>query len=126
MQDISLARIDAVHAAIDAAMTFQELKSNLDWLAAADAYARQSKESKETQLQIIEYMLYAERKLGEMIAAAKATGQITHVHNRPKSVVPDENNAFTLEEIGITRKESMRAQRIAAVPKDDFEQADHA
>ena len=57
------------------------------------------------------------RKLGAMIAAAKAAGQITKVHNRPKSVVPDENNAFTLEEIGITRKESMRAQRIAAVAK---------
>ena len=54
-----------------------------------------------------------------MLQAAKAAGQITHVHNR-KIVVPDDNNAFTLEQAGIDRKLSMRSQQIADVPKEEF------
>jgi hypothetical protein len=50
----------------------------------------------------------APRKLGEMLVAAKAAGQITHAHTNPnthKRVVPDGNNpSFTLEEAGIDRK----------------------
>jgi hypothetical protein len=56
-----------------------------------------------------------------MLASAKAAGQIGHGskstgENQYKSaVVPNENNrSFTLEEAGISRKLSSRAQKIAA------------
>jgi hypothetical protein len=59
-----------------------------------------------------------------MLKAAKAAGQITHAHSPLKAVVPDENNrVFTLEEAGINRKLSSRAQQIANVPKEEFETA---
>jgi hypothetical protein len=74
-----------------------------------------------------EYIVRAERKLGEMLKAAKAAGQITHAHDprhKPKPVIPDENNrSITLEEAGISPKLSSRAQKIAAVPEEQFEQA---
>ena len=63
------------------------------------------------------------RKLGEMIAAAKATGQIKEGNPKFRTTIPGGDSCVSLKEIGITLKESSRAQRIAAVPKDNFEQA---
>ena len=50
-----------------------------------------------------------------MIAAAKAAGQIGVGGAFNKANVPEGNiHTFTLEQVGINRKESMRAQRIGA------------
>ena len=128
MQDQSLAKLDEVLLAIEAATTVQEIKSTIDAAIAIGVYTKQAKMGKDIELKASEYILRAERKLGEMLAAAKATGQIGHGskstgENQYKSgVVPKESNtSFTLNEAGIDRKLSSKAQKIAAIPKEDFE-----
>ena len=64
--------------------------------------------------------LDAERKMGEMLAtASKASG------GRPKKTgtlgLPVSDNP-TLKDLGISKKESSRAQTLAKVPKEEFEQ----
>jgi hypothetical protein len=48
-----------------------------------------------------------------MLIAAKAAGVITHAHKGENLVVPDGNNKTTLADIGISRKLSSEAQKIA-------------
>jgi hypothetical protein len=125
VEDLSLSKLDEVLKAIDAATTVQEIKGTLDMAKAAEVYAKQAKLGKDIELKAAEYIVRAERKLGEMLKAAKAAGQITKAHNpkkKPKHDVPDENIIpFTLEEAGIDRKLSSRAQKVAAIPKKEFE-----
>ena len=61
----------------------------------------------------------AERRLGELIAEAKEKGWIKN--GRPKNVPSSEQ--FSLEEAGIDRKLSSRAQQLANLPKDEFERS---
>src|SRR6516162_6437306 len=77
MSDLSLAKIDAVRLAIEEAVTVQEIKQTLDAANAVQVYAQQAKVGKDIELRAAEYVLRAERKLGELLQAAKAAGQIT-------------------------------------------------
>jgi len=122
MQDLSIEKIDALRAAIEAATTVQELKSILDVASGYQVYIKQARKNREAELKIAEYMIRTERKLGELLLAAKAIGQITHAHgNQYKRVILSGNNPLKLNEIGITPKLSMRSQHIASVPADEFE-----
>src|ERR1700730_15612118 len=63
-----------------------------------------------------EIRLRAERKLGELLMTTPS------LHGRPKTV-PDENTFPSLSDLGVPdRKISYRAQRIAAVPVEEFEE----
>ena len=126
MQDQSLAKLDEVLLAIEAATTVQEIKSTIDAAIAIGVYTKQAKLGRDIELKASEYILRAERKLGEMLAAAKAAGQIKHGGDRGNqhtgAKIPNENlGTFTLKEAGIDPKLSMTAQQIAAIPKKDFE-----
>jgi hypothetical protein len=123
MQDLSIEKIDAVRVAIEEAATVQEIKHTLDTAAACQVYIQQAKKGKEAELQIAEYILRAERKLGEMLQAAKAVGQIGRGKPFQKHNVDGDDITVRLEERGISRDLSSRAQRIADVPKDEFEKA---
>jgi hypothetical protein len=126
MQDLSLAKIEAVRVAIEAASTVQEIKGTLDAATAMKVYADQQRVGKEIELKMAEYIVRAERKLGEIIRCAKEAGQMRKADDglsRKKEGVPSENTFFvTLEEAGVTRKLSSRAQKIEAIPSADFEQ----
>jgi hypothetical protein len=124
MENFYLEKVNTLRLAIEQAGTVQEIKGALDAAATVQTYIRQTKQGgNDASLQVFEYIIRAERKLGEILQAAKAAGQITHDHgNRYKKVVPEENNLqFTLEQAGINRKLSSRAQLIADVPLDEFE-----
>ena len=69
------------------------------------------------------YIVRGERKLGEILHAAKAAGQITTQHNRSKSVVVSDDHApIKLSDAGISKDLSSRAQKLAQIPVEDFEQ----
>jgi hypothetical protein len=120
---VSLIKLNAVHQAIQEATSVQDVKGTIDMLAAIKVYAQQKKEGQEIQFKIAEYIIKAECRLGEMLQAAKAAGQITHAHDpRHKPVVLDaDNRVTTLSEVGISRNLSSRAQQIASIPKEDRE-----
>jgi hypothetical protein len=126
MEDLSLEKIEAVLVAIEQAATVQEIKGVIDAGIGYAVYAKQAKLGKESEEKIKDYISLAERKLGEMLQAAKAAGRITHNHDdkrHPNHVVPNKNNVkTTLEKEGIDRKLSSRAQRLARMPKEEFNQ----
>jgi hypothetical protein len=123
VEDLSLEKLDEVRLAIATSTTVQEIKGAIDWIRTLKSHVeRTQKDNKDTKLRVIEYEVRSERKLGEMLIAAKANGQITHAHKGKNLVVPDENNkVFTLKQAGIDRKLSSEAQRIASIPVNDFE-----
>jgi transposase len=122
MDDTSLAKLDVVYQAIQAATTMQEVKDTLDVLAAAKVYAQQHKVGQEIQVKVTEYVLMAERKLGEIIIAGKKAGQITHDHHPDRAVIRGEDNGkIKLSDVGISLNLSSRAQKLAKISEEEFD-----
>jgi hypothetical protein len=71
------------------------------------------------EAEVGEYIIRAERKLGEILKDAKAAGQITKIPGNKREHVPAENILTTLAQAGIDRNLSSRAQNLAKVPKHD-------
>jgi len=123
-----LVKYDAACRALAAARSVDEVKDVRDVAMAMKLYARQAK-NKDLEADAYELRVRAERKLGEMIAAQKATvglakgGQpyqrkSTGTAAEPVATPP----APTLAEAGIDKKLSSRAQKISAIPDAKFEE----
>lgn len=105
-------------AALTEAKTIQQTKKILDVAAAAEIYARRQKLGVEAEDLATAIKVEALRKLGEMLQKApKATA---HVVGSIR--VPTRNDAPTLSDLGLTKKESAVAQKLAALPEKVFEQ----
>jgi hypothetical protein len=101
------------------AKTIQQTKKILDVAAAAEIYARRQHLGEEAMDIALSIKVDALRKLGEMLQAApKAKGELL----RGAKSEPRENEAPTLAELGLTKKESAVAQKLAALPEEAFEQ----
>ena len=85
-------------------------------------YASQAKKGQEIEGKLKGYIKRAERKLGQILQAAKAAGQITHSHGNQWVVDGDDNAKVKLSEAGISRDLSSRAQKLARMSEGDFEQ----
>ena len=108
---------DELSVMISEAKDIDTLKGFSDKLEALRILAKQSKESLETQNKIAEYRLRVERKKGSWLD-----------ENMPRGALPGSNNKngerrgrVTLETVGVTRHESARARKLAAMKEDDFE-----
>ena len=92
---------------------------------AAEIYAKRQHLSDEAIGQATSVKIEAMRKLGEILQAApKAIG--TAGLGRPKlggtKMEPPKSDAPTLDELGLTKKESAVAQKLASLPEKAFEQ----
>ena len=132
----ALVKYDAARRALAAARTSDEAKDIRDKAEAMRVYARQAKD-RQLEVDAAEIRIRAERRLGELIKAQKETvglatgGQPYHstgprevpVENRPTGPrkVPVQEPP-TLSEVGISKNLSSRAQKLAAVPEDKFEE----
>jgi hypothetical protein len=95
----------ADHGSVRLANTTETLRS----------YAQRARLGMVAQNRCAELRLRAERKLGQYLAdTARNSG------GRPKPV-PRGNGFPTLDDLGITRKLSHRAQRLAEIPAKDFD-----
>lgn len=107
--------------ALAEAKTIQQTKKILDVAHAAEIYAKRQHLGEEAMDIALSIKVEALRKLGEMLQVApKNVGA-------KGSAVPNRNRANldatpTLEELGLTKKESAVAQKLAALPEKDFEQ----
>lgn len=107
-----------VRTALAEAVTISQTKKIMDVAAAAEIYARRQHLSEEAEQMAATVKVEALRKLGEMLQAApKATGA---KGIGKKSAVPEENR--TLAELGLTKKESAIAQKLAGLSEEAFEQ----
>ncbi len=120
-----LVKYDAAVRALAEAVAVDEVKDIRDRAEAMRIYGMQAK-NKDLEIDAAEIRIRAERRLGELIALQKeTTGLATGAAGigKPESAVPDEYRTQppTLAEAGIDKKLSSRAQKIAAVPIQEFE-----
>lgn len=113
-----LAKLDAARFALAEAKTLSQTKAILDTAAAAEVYARRQKLSQESIDLAHEIKTYALCKLGEMLSAApKNVGMVGRVFSG-NEVVPLKDDTPTLADLGIDKKTSATAQKMAALPRE--------
>lgn len=125
---MQLVRYEAACAALAACKSVDEVKTWADKAAAMQAYGRMAKD-KTLEVSAAEIRIRAERRLGEMLAATKASGglnrgaQLKGTTDGKSSVVvtDDRREKPTLADAGINKDLSSRAQKLAAVPDAEFE-----
>jgi N6-adenosine-specific RNA methylase IME4 len=118
----SLARYDAACRALAEAVAVDEVKAIHDVARQMAAAARVAK-NRDLEADAFEIRVRAERRLGEMIAAARSSGDIASGPGRPKkNGSATEPFPATLAEIKIDKKLSARAQRLNAIPSGAFEE----
>ena len=118
-----LTKYDAARYALSVAVEVDEVKDIRDKAEAMAAYARQAKDTELVQW-ATEIKVRAERRAGQMLAempknaGAKGTGSNQHEVRSHDVTAPK-----TLADIGITKNESSRWQKLAAVSDAQFEHA---
>ena len=119
----ALTKYESARAALAAAHRVDEVKSIRDKAEAMAAYARQAKDSELIQY-ATEIKVRAERRCGELLRVTAERGEravagepVTQMSKRATSAPP------TLADMGLTRDESSRYQRLAAMPAEHFETA---
>ncbi len=111
-----LTNYDALKAALAATVEFDEVKAIRDRAEALRVYTQQIGESPALQNQIAEIRIRAERRAGELLREMpKRKGAAGGRDARSSSTT-------TLEDLGISKDQSSRYQKLAAIPEDDFEQ----
>ena len=110
---------DTACTALAKAVRVDEVKAVHDVTAAIEAYARRAK-NHQLIADALALREYAERKLGEKLIEAKQAGQIAE--GRPKNCSAAEQfSRVTLDEAGIDRKLSSRAQKKAGIAAAAFD-----
>jgi hypothetical protein len=125
--DAVVATMSRARSALAEAKTIQETKRIVDAAAAAEIYARRQKLGEEASDLAISIKVEALRKLGEML---KATPRAPSARGsagpgRGKNGVPVGDSVLgapTLTELGLTKRESAVAQKLAAMPESEFQQ----
>lgn len=110
MSSAALVKYDAMCSAIAAAYAVDEVKDIRDQAAALELYARQAR-NVEAERQACEIRLRAERKAGQLL------GSMDRAKGRPEKV----SRRTTLSDVGISRDQSSRWQKLGAVPDETFE-----
>lgn len=115
-----LTKFDNIKQQIDVVMDIKTISSMGNELEAIRTWAKQTKQSLEVQNQIAEYRLRVERKKGSWIkkniTKGNPTGSNQHEERSIVSTFP------TLEQAGLTKSESSKAQMIAKLDDKQFEE----
>lgn len=121
-ENSALVKWDKIKSEIELSKDWDEIKSLSDQVAAFQAWAKQTKQSLEVQNQIVEYRLRLERSKGKWLSENIEKGG--NRGNQYREVAKLLNGTLpTLEDIGITKKESFISQQIASIPDNIFEEA---
>ena len=110
-----LITVDDAQRALAEARSPEQLIGLANTAESLRRYAQRARLGMAAQNRCAELRLRAERKLGQYLA-----GTPRNSGGRPKPV-PQGNGFPTLDDLGITRKLSHRAQRLAAIPAKDFD-----
>ena len=117
----ALIRYEAARTALAAAHRIDEVKTIRDKAQAMAAYAKQARDTQMVQW-ATEIKVRAERRCGEMLRGSAATGQ------RDRGAGGDRKSqshdaTVKLSDLGITRDQSSRYKKLAAMPEEHFETA---
>lgn len=125
----SLIKYEAARRALAECKSVDEAKAWADKAAAMQAYQRMAGD-KTLEVDAAEIRIRAERRLGELIAdqkntvglnqGARISGSVGGA-NRGESAVVTNDHRLKLSDVGISKDQSSRAQKLAAVPAAVFE-----
>lgn len=123
----ALVRYDAMCRAIAEAHAVDEVKDIHDKAVALEAYARQACNT-DAEREATEIRLRAERKVGQLLKKTdKAKGARGQLQGRDPSggriARPPEDEMRTLKNIGISKDQSSKWQKLADMPEEEFELA---
>jgi N6-adenosine-specific RNA methylase IME4 len=109
--------------AITEAKTLDEVKDIRDRAAAVKAYAKKARLGQKIVVEAAAIKLRAERRLGEMIQTVElADAAPGNQYTGPLELQsPGNDTPVFLRDLGITKTDSSRSQRIAELPKEVFE-----
>lgn len=121
---MELVLYERAKTALAEAHRVDEVKEIRDRAAAAEAYARQARDTQMIQW-ATEIKVRAERRAGEMLCEMRDRGErAAHGTNRHKKKShANTSNPPTLAELGVTRMQATRWQALAAMPDEHFETA---
>jgi N6-adenosine-specific RNA methylase IME4 len=117
--DLVVRNIDKARLALYEAKTMQEAKQIMDMAGAAEVYAKRQGLSQEAIDYAHSIKIEALRRLGEML------DQTPDAKSGPKRQLgsrPEPNSVPTNAELGISKKTSSIAQKLASLPQKQFEQ----
>ena len=117
----ALLKYDAACRALAEAHRIDEVKDILDKAEALRIYARQAK-NLENEIICADIRLRAERRLGELLIDAKEQRKLHQGPERRKSSDGAPIERIKLEDYGVDKKLSVRAQRIGHLPSQEFEE----
>src|SRR5262245_14354237 len=119
-----LIRYDAMCRAIDAAHAVDEVKDIRDKAVALEHYARQAQNT-DAERRAAEIRLRAERKAGQLLSEnEKAVGARGNPGGQGAKIVRSpEDTAQTLNDLGISKKQSSQWQKLGAMPQEEFDLA---
>lgn len=114
-----LVQYDAMCRAIDACYQVDEVKAIRDKALAIEMYAMQAKNI-EAERRAVEIRLRAERKAGQLLAEMKKSegGRPSKNPSRPATGLRK-----TLGDVGVSKDQSSRWQKLAQLPLEEFEAA---
>jgi len=118
-QEIAL--LDRAYAALAEAVSVEEVRDVRDRAEAVRSYARKARLGREILVEAAALRLRSERRLGQLLQtlplAKAAPGNQYSVPEAEESSL----SQIRLQDIGITKSDSSRLQRIAAVPEEKFQ-----
>lgn len=116
----ALLRYDAACRALAEAKAVDEVKDIRDKAEAMRVYARQA-QNVDLEIMASEIRLRGERRLGEMLIEAKSNGELGRGRPQEKCTESEQLPRVKLDDIGIDRKLSSRAQRLGGIAEQAFE-----
>jgi len=114
-----LIKYDAACKALTEAKSVDEVKHIRDIAEAMRAYARQAK-NKVLELDAAEIRIRAERRVGEMIAAQKATVGLAKPPGKKREIGSEPDPIPALADAGIDKHLADRARKLARLPEVEF------
>lgn len=126
MSDTALVQLDAARLALSTCKTVMEAKQIADAADVMRVYLARTHASAEAVNQATEIRLLAERQMGEFLKEMpKATGAQGNPGGQGAKVVrfptgTAQDAPATLADLGISKKQSARAQKLAEIPEPEF------
>lgn len=119
----SMVKYDAARRALAEAVAVDEVQDLRNKADAMRVYAMQAK-NKDMEVDAAEIRIRAERRLGELIAAQKQFDGLNRGRAGRAPIAVDGDDRDTrpkLSDVGVSKDLSSRAQKLAAVPEEEFE-----